>query len=166
MSQENKSLWISAHLCTQSCHECNPECGPSISQSRISRYSGLRSITVVQNHCRSFGNLAHWATLIYQANDHVPYPGIFYGIGKLKNFYVTLHTDKSVTPVVRKHSHIPFHLRKKPAKTSIKNDATKQVSRFKRWFCERCFTGSNAWVLILFSMGHQRKHGKSGPLHN
>ncbi|XP_070174370.1 uncharacterized protein [Littorina saxatilis] len=43
------------------------------------------------------------------------YPGICDGIGKLKHFEVALHIDKTVPPVARKHSRIPFHLRDKVA---------------------------------------------------
>jgi hypothetical protein len=43
------------------------------------------------------------------------YPGIADGIGKLKDFEVPLHIDKSIPPVARKHSRIPFHLRDKVA---------------------------------------------------
>ncbi|XP_076452250.1 uncharacterized protein LOC143287895 [Babylonia areolata] len=39
------------------------------------------------------------------------YPGITEGIGNLKNVEVTIHVDKSVPPVARKHSRVPFHLR-------------------------------------------------------
>ena len=41
------------------------------------------------------------------------YPGITDGIGQLKDFEVKIHVDPSVTPVARKHSRIPFHLRSK-----------------------------------------------------
>jgi len=40
-------------------------------------------------------------------------PELFRGIGKLNNFQVTLHIDKSVKPVAQPHRRIPFHIRKK-----------------------------------------------------
>ena len=45
------------------------------------------------------------------ANELSAYPGITDGIGKLKDFDVQLHIDKSVSPVARKHSRVPFLLR-------------------------------------------------------
>ena len=69
------------------------------------------------------------------------YPGITNGIGHLKDFEVKIHVDPSVTPVARKHSRVPFHLRDK-VKTELDNleaqdiiekvdskDATEWVSR-------------------------------------
>ena len=41
------------------------------------------------------------------------YPSIFDGVGTLKNYQVTLHTDKNVKPVCQPARPIPFHLRKK-----------------------------------------------------
>ena len=41
------------------------------------------------------------------------YPGITDGVGCLRNTQVALHIDKTVTPVARKHSRVPFHRRKK-----------------------------------------------------
>ena len=37
----------------------------------------------------------------------------FVGIGKLKDFEVKLHIDKTVQPVAQPHRHIPFHICKK-----------------------------------------------------
>ena len=50
-----------------------------------------------------------------QADIIAQYPGIEKGIGTLKNVVVTLHIDKSVTPVARKQSRVSFHLRDKAA---------------------------------------------------
>lgn len=44
------------------------------------------------------------------------YPDIDKGIGKLKHHRVTVHIDKGVPPVARKHSRVPFHLRDKVEK--------------------------------------------------
>ena len=41
------------------------------------------------------------------------YPGLFEGIGKLKDFEVKLHIDESVAPVAQPARRIPFHLRRK-----------------------------------------------------
>ena len=43
------------------------------------------------------------------------YPGISDGIGCLKDTQVTLHIDKTVPPVARKHDRTPFHIRTKVA---------------------------------------------------
>ena len=40
------------------------------------------------------------------------YPDLDKGIGMLKNCEVEIHIDKDVPPVARKHSRVPFHLRK------------------------------------------------------
>ena len=44
------------------------------------------------------------------------FPGIHQGIGRLKNLEVKLHIDKTVPPIARKHSRVPFHNRDKVAK--------------------------------------------------
>ena len=41
------------------------------------------------------------------------YPSVFQGIGKLKDYEVKLHIDKTVPPVAQSAHRIPFHLRKK-----------------------------------------------------
>uniref|UniRef100_H3A736 Gypsy retrotransposon integrase-like protein 1 n=1 Tax=Latimeria chalumnae TaxID=7897 RepID=H3A736_LATCH len=38
------------------------------------------------------------------------YDDLFHGLGKLKNFQVTLHIDETVQPVVQLHRRIPFHI--------------------------------------------------------
>ena len=43
------------------------------------------------------------------------YPGLFEGIGKLKDFEVKLHIDESVVPVTQPARRIPFHLRRQVA---------------------------------------------------
>ena len=57
---------------------------------------------------------------VNHVRDHIPeskvlqkYPGLCKGIGCLRDFKVTLHIDRSVTPVARKHSRVPIHLRSK-----------------------------------------------------
>ena len=51
------------------------------------------------------------------AGHHIAekYPGLFEGIGKLKDFEVKLHIDESVAPVAQPARRIPFHLRRKVA---------------------------------------------------
>jgi hypothetical protein len=46
-------------------------------------------------------------------NPLTRYPGIARGVGKLKHQTVKIHVDRSVPPVARKHSRVPFHLRDK-----------------------------------------------------
>ena len=41
------------------------------------------------------------------------YPGVTKGIGKLKGTSEQLHIDPSILPVARKHTRVPFQLRKK-----------------------------------------------------
>jgi len=43
------------------------------------------------------------------------YPGISDGIACLKSTQETLHIDKTVPPVARKHDRTPFHMRTKVA---------------------------------------------------
>ena len=40
------------------------------------------------------------------------FPGLFKGIGKLKNHQVKLHIDPTVKPVAQQHRRVPFHLQK------------------------------------------------------
>ena len=46
-------------------------------------------------------------------NINEEYKDIFEGIGKLKDFELTLHIDKPVSPVVRPSRKIPYNLRQK-----------------------------------------------------
>ena len=39
------------------------------------------------------------------------FPRLFSGIGKLKNYSVKLHINRSIKPVANTHRRIPFHLR-------------------------------------------------------
>ena len=41
------------------------------------------------------------------------YPGLFKGVGKLKDTKVKIHIDTSIKPVARRHIRTPFHLRDK-----------------------------------------------------
>jgi len=67
------------------------------------------------------------------------YPGIYTGIGKLKNQTVKLHINKDVTSVAQKNRRTPFHLREKVEKEikkllqddiieEVKNESTPWVS--------------------------------------
>lgn len=64
------------------------------------------------------------------------YSGLSRGIGKLKNHKVKIHIDKSVPPVARKHSRVPFHLRDKveeELKRLEKEDIIEKVSGPTEW---------------------------------
>ena len=37
------------------------------------------------------------------------YDCLFRGVGELKNYQHTLHTDSSIKPVTEKHRRLPFH---------------------------------------------------------
>lgn len=41
------------------------------------------------------------------------YDDLFHGVGKLKDFQVKLHINKSVTPASQPHRRVPFHIRKR-----------------------------------------------------
>lgn len=41
------------------------------------------------------------------------YSNLFSGIGKLKDYKVKLHIEKTVQPIAQSHRRIPFHIRKK-----------------------------------------------------
>ena len=71
-----------------------------------------------------------------QADIIAQYPGIEKGIGTLKNVVVTLDIDKSVTPVARTHSRVPFHLRDKVAAEidkMIRADIIEKVTGPTEW---------------------------------
>ncbi|XP_052806251.1 uncharacterized protein K02A2.6-like [Mya arenaria] len=58
------------------------------------------------------------------------YPGIYEGIGKLKQQTVKLHVNKDVHPVAQKGRRTPFHLRKnveKEIETMLKNDIIEEI---------------------------------------
>lgn len=58
------------------------------------------------------------------------FPGIFTGIGKLKERTVTLHINKNVKPVAQKGRRTPFHLRKKVEKeieNMLKDDVIEEI---------------------------------------
>jgi len=72
-------------------------------------------------------------------NIEEKYPGIYKGIGKLKDQTVTLHINKDVKPVAQKPRRTPFHLRKKVEKEinkmlqddiieEVRNEATPWIS--------------------------------------
>ena len=51
-------------------------------------------------------NVTHSSQILDEFEDR------FRGIGKLKDFQVELHIDKTVQPVPQSHRRIPFHIRK------------------------------------------------------
>ncbi len=65
------------------------------------------------------------------------YPGIADGIGKLKDFEVTLHIDPEVTPSACKHNRVPFHLRLK---------VEQEIYRLLREDIIEEVTGPTEWV--------------------
>ena len=76
------------------------------------------------------------------------YPELCRGIGTLKDFEVTLHIDKDVPPVARKHSRIPFHLRDAVAR-ELENLEKQQV-------IERV-SGPTEWVSRIVAIPKPRK---------
>lgn len=65
------------------------------------------------------------------------YPGIDKGIGKLTGQTVKVHVDKSVPPVARKHSRVPFHLRDK---------VEKEIKKLEEQDIIEKVTGPTEWV--------------------
>jgi len=64
------------------------------------------------------------------------HPELFNGIGKLKDFQVTLHIDKSVVPVAQPHRRIPFHIRQKVEKeiqSELAQDIIEPVTGPTEW---------------------------------
>ena len=64
------------------------------------------------------------------------YKDVFEGIGKLKNFELTLHIDKSVPRAVQPSRKIPYNLRKKLLGKLIEleeNDIIEKVERPTTW---------------------------------
>ena len=58
------------------------------------------------------------------------FPGVFSGVGRLKNYQLKLHIDPQVTPVVQKMRRIPFSLKDKvTAKVNelLENDIIERV---------------------------------------
>ena len=53
----------------------------------------------------------------YEVNIDKKYPGLFEGLGRLKDYEVNYHIDKEVQPVVQAQRQIPFHLQCKFLKT-------------------------------------------------
>lgn len=74
------------------------------------------------------------------SSTHTPldkYPGIDKGIGKLKHHRVTVHIDKNIPPVARKHSRVPFHLR---------NKVEKELQKLEEQDIIEKVTGPTEWV--------------------
>jgi hypothetical protein len=65
------------------------------------------------------------------------YPGLGVGVGKLKNHLVKIHVDKSVPPVARKHSRVPFHLRRQ---------VDEELQRLEKEDIIEKVTGPTEWV--------------------
>ena len=66
----------------------------------------------------------------------VKFPGVFSGVGRLKNYQLKLHIDPQVTPVVQKMRRIPFSLKDKvTAKVNelLDNDIIERVERPLTW---------------------------------
>ena len=64
------------------------------------------------------------------------FPGVFSGVGRLKNYQSKLHIDFQVIPVVQKMRRIPFSLKDKvTAKVNelLENDIIKRVERPTTW---------------------------------
>ena len=64
------------------------------------------------------------------------FPGVFSGVGRLKNYQLKLHIDPQVTPVVQKMRRIPFSLKDKvTAKVNelLENDIIERVERPTTW---------------------------------
>ena len=77
------------------------------------------------------------------------YPGINDGIGNLKNCEVEIHVDKSVPPVARKHSRVPFHLRKQVEKELEKLE--------KEDVIEKVTNSSTEWVSRIVTVPKPKK---------
>ena len=65
------------------------------------------------------------------------YPTLTQGIGCLKDVEVMLYIDKTVPPVARKHSRVPFHKRKKVAD---------EIARLEKADIIERVTGPTEWV--------------------
>ena len=64
------------------------------------------------------------------------FPGVFSGVGRLKNYQLKLHIDPQVTPVVQKMRRIPFSLKDKvTAKVNelLENDIIGRVEKPTTW---------------------------------
>jgi hypothetical protein len=70
-------------------------------------------------------------------NPLTRYPGIARGVGKLKHQTVKIHVDRSVPPVARKHSRVPFHLRDK---------VEQELKRLEKEDIIEPVTGPTEWV--------------------
>ena len=73
-------------------------------------YNTATDLNLLKINVNSISNDEPLITVEGLAKMH---PQLFRGIGKLKDFQVTLHIDESVTPVAQPHRRIPFHMRKK-----------------------------------------------------
>ena len=58
------------------------------------------------------------------------FPGVFSGVGRLKNYQLKLHIDPQVTPVVQKMRRIPFSLKDK---VTAKLMSSLRTTSLKEW---------------------------------
>jgi len=58
------------------------------------------------------------------------FPGVFSGVGRLKNYQLKLHIDPQVTPVVQKMRRIPFSLK---GKVTAKVNELLENESLKEW---------------------------------
>ena len=58
------------------------------------------------------------------------FPGVFSGVGRLKNYQLKLHIDPQVTPVVQKMRRIPFSLKDNEL---LENDIIERVEGPTTW---------------------------------
>ena len=64
------------------------------------------------------------------------FPGVFNGVGRLKNYQLKLHIDPQVTPVVQTMRRIPFSLKDKvttKVNELLENDIIERVERPTTW---------------------------------
>ena len=73
---------------------------------------------------------AQAASSVEQLSDK--YKDLFQGLGKLKNFQVNLHTDKSLPPVAQPHRRVPFHVRKQLEEQLQKDGELEVIARVER----------------------------------
>ncbi len=79
---------------------CRGNCGNLLSSSLATRLGLLHMVRATSTRSPNL------------PPELAKFPKLFQGIGKLKNFTVTLHIDRSVTPVTNTHRRIPLHHRK------------------------------------------------------
>ena len=80
-----------------------------------SKELGVLKVGVSVNACESKSTADNKAAL------RAKYSQVFTGLGKLKNFQLKLHVDKSVTPIAQAIRRIPFSRKQKVAKRLLAN---------------------------------------------